>query len=221
MPPGSYVIRYTLQISSRLKSLTDLVPFQSLESETYLNHILSRWDSLARQTIFLQADIHNPREFYAHINNYYNRALTGFLNLSWSGSVCSCGDCGDRLFWQDNANFLQKTYERIYNSTDCNNVLLSYKGQFVVSAARIRGINKDIYSDLWQALVDEKSWAHQPKHVQGRPDSMSAPDFGYTLERMWNLLFQCSNMDVAWKCPSMLSRWRIGGNIGDCQCFDT
>lgn len=63
-----------------------LLPNIGREGETYLNHILSRWDSLARQTIFLQAGIHSPREFFAHINNYYSRQ-TGFLNLGWSGTV--------------------------------------------------------------------------------------------------------------------------------------
>lgn len=190
------------------------------EGETYLNHILNRWDSLARQTIFLQADIHNPREFYTHVKNYYSRSQTGFLNLGWSGAVCNCENCGDLLFWRDNTHFLPQTYNRIYNADTCKNVLLSYKGQFIVSAARIRGIDKDIYHSLWQAFVDEKSWAHQPEYLQGRPDSMSAPDFGYTIERTWNLLFQCSNLDVAWKCPSLVSGWRIGGDISDCQCFD-
>jgi hypothetical protein len=190
------------------------------EGETYLNHILNRWNSLARQTIFLQADIHNPREFYTHVNNYYSRSQTGFLNLGWSGTVCDCENCGDKLFWQDHTHLLPQTHNRIYSSDACNNILLSYKGQFIVSAARIRGIDKDIYHGLWQAFVDEKSWAHQAEYLQGRPDSMSAPDFGYTMERMWNLLFQCSNMDVAWKCPSLVSGWRIGGDIGDCQCFD-
>ncbi|KAF1924465.1 uncharacterized protein M421DRAFT_72346 [Didymella exigua CBS 183.55] len=190
------------------------------EGETFLNHILRRWDSLARQTVFLQADIHNPREFYPHLKNYYSRQQTGYLSLGWSGAVCNCADCSDRLFWQDNTHFVPQIHGRIDNSTSCKNVLLSYKGQFIVSAARIRGVAKDVYNDLWQAFVDEKSWAHQSPYLQGRPDSMSAPDFGYTMERLWNLLFQCSNSDVAWKCPSLVSGWRIGGDISDCQCFD-
>lgn len=191
------------------------------EGETFLNHILNRWHDLARQTIFLQAGIHNPREFYTHISNYYNRAQTGFLNLGWPGRLCDCENCSDRFGWQDNLHFIPQVYNQIYNSTICEKVFLSYKGQFIVSAARIRGINKDIYHDLWQAFVDKNSWAHQPSYLQGRPDSMSAPDFGYTVERLWNLLFQCSSVDVAWKCPTLVSGWRLGGDISDCQCFDT
>ncbi|OAG12500.1 uncharacterized protein CC84DRAFT_1254749, partial [Paraphaeosphaeria sporulosa] len=192
------------------------------EGETYLNHILNRWDSLARQTIFLQAGIHNPREFYKHVRNYYSSSQTGFLNLGWSGTVCNCADCGDRLFWTDTTHVLAQLHAQMYNGSTsvCESVLLSYKGQFVVSAARIRGISRDVYNTLWQAFIDENSWAHQQPYLEGRPDSMSAPDFGYTMERMWNLLFQCSNREVAWKCPSLVSGWRVGGEIADCQCFD-
>jgi hypothetical protein len=202
------------------------------EGETFLNHIVRRWDTLARQTVFLQADIHNPREFYPHLKNYYSRAQTGYLSLGWSGAMCDCDTCADRLFWTDTAHLFPQLHSRITNtstsltpistppSTTCPPVLLSYKGQFVVSAARIRGIGKDVYDDLWQAFVDEKSWAHQDEYLQGRPDSMNAPDFGYTMERAWNLLFQCAGAEVGWKCPSLISGWRVGGDISDCQCFD-
>jgi hypothetical protein len=191
------------------------------EGETYLNHILSRWDSLAQQTMFLQAEIHNPREFYTRINNYYLRGRTGYIDLGWVGTVCNCNECGDRLFWADKIGFIPQTYKQVYSSTtSCEYVLLSYKGQFAVSAARIRGIDKNIYQGIWQALVDDKSWAHQASFLQGRPDELSAPDFGYTVERLWSVMFQCSRMDVAWKCPSLVSRWRVGGSVDDCQCFD-
>jgi hypothetical protein len=196
------------------------LPNVGREGETFLNHILYKWDSLARQTIFLQAGIHNPREFYIHIKNYYNGS-TGFLNLGWPGGVCDCENCSDRFSWRDTLHFLPQLHNQVYNSTRCDSILLSYKGQSIVSAARIRGINKDIYSGLSQAFFDKESWTHQPSYLHGRPDSMSAPDFGHTVERLWNVLFQCSGVDVAWKCPSLMSGWRTGGDISDCQCFDT
>ncbi|CAO2656074.1 Nn.00g048770.m01.CDS01 [Neocucurbitaria sp. VM-36] len=196
------------------------LPNVGREAETYLNHILNRWDSLAKQTIFLQADVHNQREFYPHLNQYFEPDRTGFLSLGWSGSVCSCGSCGDKFFWRDETHLFPAIQSRIDNSSTCRTVLLSYKGQFIVSAKRIRGIDKAIYHDLQQAFVNEKSWAHHEDYIRGRPDSMSQPWFGYTMERMWNLLFQCNDMDVAWKCPTLLSGWRSGGDIGDCQCFD-
>lgn len=198
-----------------------MLPNIGRESETYLNHILNRWNSLAKHTVFLQADVHNAREFYTHLNDYFDSSRTGYPSLGWSGAVCSCEDCSDKFFWRDSSAIFPRVHYQIHNSTVCNNVLLSYKGQFAVSAARVRGISKTIYHDLWQAFVDKDIWAHQREYLQGRPDSMSAPDFGYTMERMWNLLFQCSDMSVAWKCPTLLSGHRTGGSIEDCQCFDS
>lgn len=196
------------------------LPNVGREGETFLNHILNRWQSLARQTIFLQAGIHNPRELYTHIINYYSTE-TGFLNLGWPGRLCDCENCSDRFSWQDKLHFVPQVYSQMYNSTAvCKKVLLSYKGQFIVSAARIRGVKKELYSELWQAFTDENGWAHQPSYLQGQPDLMSAPYFGYTMERIWSMLFQCSNVDVAWKCPTLLSGWRVGGDISDCQCLD-
>jgi hypothetical protein len=196
------------------------LPNVGREAETYLNHIVNRWDSLADRTIFLQADVHNPREFYPFFERYFRANQTGFLNLGWAGILCNSDDCGDKRGWQDETSLFSNTQSRIDNSHR-ENVLLSYKGQFVVTAARIRGIDKSIYDDLWQLLVDENSWAHQEPYLQGRPDSMSQPWFGYTTERIWNVLFQCSDMDVAWRCPTLLSGWRPGGSIADCQCFDS
>jgi hypothetical protein len=195
------------------------LPNVGREAETYLNHIINHWDSLAERTIFLQADVHNPREFYPFVERYFSRNQTGFLNLGWAGNVCNSADCGDKFGWHDETGFVPSLQNRIYDSTP-DNTLLSYKGQFVVTAARIRGIDKAIYNDLEQMLVNKTSWTHQQEYLRGRKDSMSQPYFGYTMERIWNVLFQCSDMDVAWKCPSLLSGWRPGGSIADCQCFD-
>jgi hypothetical protein len=197
-----------------------LLPNVGREGETYLHHILAQWDSLAERTFFLQADVHNPREFWPRIRDYYDPHRTGMLSLGWPGNVCNCDSCGDHYGWDDTTQLFPEIQRRINNLTRCENVLLSFKGQFVVSARRIRGIDKQIYQDLWKAFTDEYGWAHQPGYLRGRPDSMSAPQFGFTMERMWSMLFQCSNMDVAWKCPSLLSGWRVGGSRDDCQCYD-
>ncbi|KAG9192138.1 hypothetical protein G6011_10872 [Alternaria panax] len=196
------------------------LPNVGREAETYLNHIVNRWDSLAERTVFLQAGVHNPREFYPFFERYFRANQTGFFNLGWSGILCSSDDCGDKRGWQDETSLFSNIQSRIDNSPR-ENVLLSYKGQFVVTAARIRGIDKAIYDELWQLFIDENSWAHQEPYLQGRPDSMSQPWFGYATERIWNVLSQCSDMDVAWRCPTLLSGWRPGGSIADCQCFDS
>lgn len=200
--------------------IVTILPNIGREGETYLNHIINNWNNLAKHTVFLQADVHNPREFYPRIGDYFDPERTGMLNLGWSGQVCNCEDCGDRFGFKDTTHIFPEIHDRINGSAVCDQVLLSYKGQFIVSAQRIRGVDISVYHDLHDALVDENSWAHQEEYLQGRPDTMSAPVFGYTMERLWNLLFQCNSMAVAWKCASMVSGSRVGGSIEDCQCFD-
>lgn len=197
------------------------IPNVGREGETYLRHILEHWDDFARHTMFIQADIHNPREFIPRVEEYFDPASTGMLSLGFSGNVCDCSDCGDRFSWHDDTNLISSLYKDVYQTDKtCSRALLSYKGQFIASARRIRGVEKKIYEDLWKALVDPDSWAHSQEYLRGRYDEMSAPFFGYTLERVWSILMQCSDMEVAWKCPTLLSGTRRGGSKADCQCFD-
>ncbi|KAL1303175.1 hypothetical protein AAFC00_006601 [Neodothiora populina] len=223
-----------------------LLPNKGREGETYLHHITTQWDNLARHTLFTQAEVHNPRETYTRIRDYFV-SDTGMLSLGFSGHVCEdCESCTDRWGWSDDSSrVVPDLYSRVYANESCaaskTPILLSYKGQFIASAQRIRGIDRDIYADLHTALVDEDSWAHDVDYLHGRKDDMNAPVLGYTLERMWGLLLQCSgDMRIAAKCPSLLSglsgwrkktttsfwsmRW--GSDEGDqglrdCQCLDS
>lgn len=190
------------------------------EGETYLHHILSRWNDLAKHTMFLQADIHNHYEFYPRVRDYFVEE-TGMLSLGFSGNTCDCNECGDRWGWSDLSTIIPDVYSQVYHEIcDSRRILLSYKGQFIVSAARIRGVDRRVYEDLHKALIDGESWAHREPYLAGRPDSLDAPFFGYTLERLWSTLFQCSDLDIATKCPTLLGGKRRWGSVEDCQCLD-
>jgi hypothetical protein len=189
------------------------------EGGTFLHHILHRWDDLAEQTLFIQAHVHNMREFIPRLNNYL-RPTTGMLSLGFAGVLCDCDGCSDRWGWSDDYGLVSTMYQQIYNRT-CSHALLAYKGQFVASARRIRGIPHHLYKKLYDGIISlEDGWAHDKTIVKGRPDSPSAPFLGYTVERLWSILMQCSEPRIAVKCPSLLSRWRTGGNVEDCQCLD-
>jgi hypothetical protein len=207
-----------LQSSTQAFNVTKLSNI-GREGATYLHHITHHWNSLAKHTIFLQADVHNPREFYPRITDYFDPVYTGMLSLGFSGQVCNGQSCGDRWGWKDTSGLIPELYQEIYNQTAAE-VLLSFKGQFIVSARRIRGVRKAVYKGLLAAFVNPSSWAHKEAFLRGRANSLDKPVFGYTIERIWSILFQCSDMDVAWKCPTLLSGKRRGGGIGDCQCFD-
>jgi hypothetical protein len=195
------------------------LPNVGREGHTYLHHVIEQWEDLAAQTFFLQADIHNPREFFPRVRDYYT-PQTGMLSLGFSGQTCNCRDCGDRFGWWDNT-LVGEVWSQAMNETCTDQqMLLSYKGQFVASAARLRGNEQSLYKTLRTALEDPGNFVHQEGYLQGRPDSMNAPFFGYTLERLWSVLLQCSEERIATRCPTLLSGTRRGGSKEDCQCFD-
>lgn len=166
------------------------LPNVGREGHTYLHHIISSWDDLAAQTFFLQASVHNPREFAARVGDYYT-PQTGMLSLGFSGQSCECSNCGDRFGWQDHSGIVEETWKEVFNQTCAEQrVLLSYKGQFVASAARVRANERAMYEKLRDALQEPDNWAHGQEYLQGRPDSLNAPYFGYTLERLWSVIMQ-------------------------------
>ncbi|KEQ90285.1 hypothetical protein AUEXF2481DRAFT_103446 [Aureobasidium subglaciale EXF-2481] len=195
------------------------LPNVGREGHTYLHHIVEQWDDLAAHTFFLQADIHNPREFFPRVRDYYT-PQTGMLSLGFSGQTCNCRGCSDRFGWWDDL-LVPVVWSQAMNETCTDQqMLLSYKGQFVASAARLRGNERSLYKTLRTALEDPGNFVHQEDYLQGRPDSMNAPVFGYTLERLWSVLLQCSEERIAAHCPTLLSGTRRGGSKEDCQCFD-
>jgi hypothetical protein len=130
------------------------------EGGTYLYHVITNWDNLAEKTMFIQSHAHNMRELLPRINDYLV-ADTGMLSLGFTGVTCSCLNCQDRWGWEDYDNVVPTLYQQIYNqSCDSNtSILLSYKGQFVASAKRLRGISKSIYEELLLAITTSEGWA--------------------------------------------------------------
>lgn len=210
---------------SALKTITDADVVDQLENSgreggTYLHHIITNWGSLAKQTMFIQAHAHNMRELIPRIDNYLVED-TGMLSLGFSGVICNGQDCSDRWGWKDEWEMVPSLYKKLHHNNTCTEpVLLSYKGQFVASANRIRGIPPSIYEELLDAMTSTTGWSHNSSIIGQNFDRPDAPYFGYTVERIWNLLMQCSNLRIATMCPSLLSEWRRFGRIDDCQCLD-
>lgn len=169
------------------------------------------------------------RELIPRINSYLV-PQTGMLSLGFTGVTCSCGSCSDRWGWEDRWNVVPKLYEHIYGAPCESNqpILLSYKGQFVASAKRIRGIGKKNYERLLDAVTSKEAWAHNSTMLEKwgfgdvkEGDSPSNPYFGFTVERIWGLLMQCATDGVVGaRCPSLLSGMARGGNVRECQCLD-
>jgi len=211
-----------------LKSLTGATRVERLENlgregGTYLHHIVNNWDKLAGQTMFLQAHAHNMRELLPRINSYLV-ANTGMLSLGFTGVSCNCNTCEDHWGWTDSFSIIPSLYKKIYGQAcDADTpILLSYKGQFVASGRRIRGVDKKIWNDMLEAINSKgDGWSHDPKVVGDATDTPDNPFFGFTVERVWGLLMQCATDEgIAAKCPSLLSGMSNGGDVEDCQCLD-
>lgn len=193
------------------------------EGGTYLHHIVTHWDDLAQQTMFIQADVHDPEELLSLIKSYLV-PKTGMLSLGYTAIQCKCGACEDIFSWEDRWKLVPDLYRKLYNrSCDTNTpILLTYKGQFIASSGRIRGIGKIIYEDLLQALTSMEGWSHDlGERYSEHKNSPDSPVLGFTVERIWGLLMQCGLNDrITARCPSLLSgRW-IEAEASDCQCLD-
>ena len=266
---------------------------------TYLYHLLDSWDSLPTQTLFLSTSpetMRNLGQIKERLENYFIPALplhservaeptTSFLNLG-EYSTCSCSSCDDELGWQDTFHLVPSMAGAAHGGSgagaegkgsgmECKEALLTYGNNFIAGAERIRGLKRDVYQLLYDALTNPNlrdGWAHDASKIPaskvssssaankgsansggkdrpkgngvavdsfrgvndndangkgnlgkgeafGEVDSLELPYLGYTIERLWGILLQCSTSEMAWRCPNTLRGWRRGGEVTDCGCL--
>ncbi|KAL3423160.1 hypothetical protein PVAG01_04906 [Phlyctema vagabunda] len=217
---------------------------------TYLQHILEHWDTLPTQTIFLSSAASTTQDLdliTRRISQYHAVPagypfpetifpITGFLHLGTYRS-CDCETCHEVEAgpdgWSDTFNLIPSMWGAAHAESEeaCKKVLLTHGNNFIASAARIRGVKKDVWETLYNGLVNEdleNAWAHDDKKIgvernltiAGEGDSLQKPFLGYTVERLWAVLLQCSTREVAWRCPTLNVGWRRGGAKEDCSCID-
>lgn len=215
--------------------LTPKIVFNTLpnigrESETFLHHITTRWDKLANHTLFMQANVHyGPKKYTRRIQDYFVPS-TGFHSLAQvRGYYSSCDRCHDRD-WTEEPELLQEIYSKFNSGMGCKDVVLTERGQFIASAARVRGNKNETYERWLQELRDPQSRLHTTPYTRSatsrKKDSLSAPRAGFTFERSWEVMLQCNEKRISDRCPSLLSgllRWSLiydGLTLEDCQCLD-
>lgn len=223
------------ELQHALRSPTDIVvehrPNVGREGAAFLHHITSRWNDLAHHTLFMQAGLHQPRHVRRLLRNYFV-PQTGFLSLVSSRDSCSsCDGCWDHSAWSESQTIMENIYSRANHGSKCKDFYLTYRGQFVASRNRIQSPGKALFEDLLGDIANPKSDKHSKEYVNqpwlpAKIDSMNAPLFGYTLERIWGVLMGCSNSRLALTCPSRLSAsmavLKVGSSprLSDCQCLD-
>ncbi|KAK5626110.1 hypothetical protein RRF57_001825 [Xylaria bambusicola] len=170
------------------------------EGDTYLSHILDSEQDWASHTLFIQAEPHEPGYLQARLEDYFVKD-TGFLSLSHVRNFCaSCDACNDHSGWTEDGAVLRDIFERANSHKTCQDISLTYRGQFVVSSRRMKQANQELLRDVRRWLLNNER-------------------FGFTLERSWGTLFQCPT--ISERCPTLLSGW-IGNRaaVEDCQCLD-
>ncbi|TGO41622.1 hypothetical protein BHYA_0019g00530 [Botrytis hyacinthi] len=256
--PG--ILIYTKDPSEGIvKKIRDVVGFGDIyplpniggPSGVFLHHILKNWDNLPTQTLFVTTSQHTIDDFDLigrRLFDYYNPAqlppaaensdiLTGFLNLG-ELETCDCYGCYDKSGWNDTFRLIPSMWSASRPAAKdetpyrCQKAILTHGNNFIASAARIRGVEKDIWETLDEALSNpslSRGWAHdrlklgpegRNSKMFGEKDSLEKPHLGYTVERLWGILLGCSNQKIAWRCPNLWKGWRRGGEKEDCACRD-
>jgi hypothetical protein len=199
------------------------------EAATYLTHILSPPHPFASHTFFLQAEMHFPSLILPRTSDYFV-ANTGFLSLSpthQTSNTC-IPQPWDKSTWSESSAILSPIFSAL-NLTNCVECTYTYRGQFIVSAQRILSQSPDVYQLLLENLVDANAMTHQMEHgkqpwLPSKQDSLNAPLFGFTMERLWGLVFGCQGKMEG--CTSLMAG-AVGaamggrrGDVGECQCLD-
>ncbi|TGJ88252.1 hypothetical protein E0Z10_g614 [Xylaria hypoxylon] len=162
------------------------------EGDTYLSHVLESEQDWASHTLFIQAEPHDPGYLQARLGDYFVRD-TGFLSLSHVRNFCpSCDTCNDHSGWTEDGTVLREIFERSNNHKTCQDISLTYRGQFVVSSRRMKQANQELLRDLRSRVINDDH-------------------FGYTLERSWGTIFQCPT--ISERCPTLLSGWIATGRL--------
>ena len=215
------------------------LPNVGREGSTYLYHLLNIYDDPPPFTMFTQAIIRKGQylsgeiedEHVAELKDWLYDKLSekftsdiGFMSLDRKHDICYCGHCTD-MGRHDFYPLWPQLYA-ILEGTVCQELegnILSFNGHFIVSRQRILSRPKSTYEYL-QELVDapEDHWLHSEPEPNwfDKDKGKSTPDdpkFGHTLERLWHVIFNCSN-------PAQMVDCDVKGmkaeGPGGCTCKD-
>lgn len=209
------------------------------EGSTYLHHLRKVHDDPPPFTMFTQAIIKKGQYLSGEIEDekvarlkdwIYDRLSEkftsdiGFMSLDRKHDICYCGHCTD--MGRDDFYPLWPQLYAILEGTVCQELegsVLSFNGHFIVSRKRILSRPKSIYKylkeladapeDHWLHTEPEPEWFEKEKG-KSTPDN---PKFGHTLERLWHVIFNCS--DPAQMVDCDVKGMKAEGP-GGCTCKD-
>jgi Protein of unknown function (DUF3431) len=181
------------------------LPNLGRESDTYLSHIIQHYDDLAGHTLFAQATL-DKLEFALERLRLYWSPTVGVMSLH-TYARCNCDSC-QPVYGSPDPVYGFKRIPQLYsvfNSDFCppSGLLLTFKGQFVVSRQRILNIRKEKYKWLLSVLTNTSHFVHSDgndrhsMYTHSHNTDMTDPFFGHSIERSWMLMFGCNDIKLS------------------------
>lgn len=144
-----------------------ILPNVGREADTYLTHIIERWDSLAEVTVFCQGHpFDHAHDFHASLRRIAEQGL-GPEGFEWFGFILDSDDPrGRRLFvpWSKNPERLELPGPEFFAAFLDGQLPQWFRfrpgAQFAVSVSRIRGRPLEYWVALRKAVRVEELYPH-------------------------------------------------------------
>src|SRR5208282_4139598 len=146
-----------------------------------------------------------PDSAFPRLRTHFNSRV-GVLGLG-PLSTCDCHPCTH--FWGSPAEGFRRIPQiyTVFNEGFCppEGLLLTFRGQFVVSRNRIRRSSRRKFSWMKEALSNMSHFVHQDYKDSNDTwfDQAKAPEdplFGHTVERSWLFMFGCNDVLIETEC---------------------
>ncbi|KAI5448869.1 hypothetical protein NCC49_006056 [Naganishia albida] len=183
---------------------------------TYLQHIDHSWDSLAGQTIFIQAEPHATDVLWQRMRLV--DPSVGFLSLGLYIPYLYPNDLGANWPFTELSLVWDKFHPDLPMPKD-SPISITWNGQMVMSRATIRKRSRELWREMYEILLSE---VDDPRHVPGfawkaEQEGPSSPYFAHILERAWPLMADCYDRSLYDDC----TRKTFADNAnGGCLCRD-
>ncbi|EIE23862.1 hypothetical protein COCSUDRAFT_62392 [Coccomyxa subellipsoidea C-169] len=194
------------------------VPNIGREQETYLRHVVAHYERLPQHAL-----PNYEENMLSRLQTLFG-PRTGAMGLGLT-AVCTCE--GHSQLWPEwgAGGFIRlREVWALAQGTLCPHEFACFHNGFLVaSRARLHLQTKKLYEYLLGLFttsadhplrVNEFLYKH---HTSNIPEEW--PTFGHVMERSWNALLNCTDVNIAYSCSAVCEQEDCTG-LEHCQCLD-